>query len=177
GGVFEIGVDVGGAHVMPACSVLPRQELLGLLPSAECPQDAQHVGISDLPDMPLPALPDVVELGSVSANDDVLASEGGQAVGAVVRVVLAADPEESSVQEPNRAGEHALARVPAPSQVHVDPGAQRRQRFGEGLDPFELLAIPLVAPLRVVEVLTPSSVVGSGRLQMTPIVGADPYLG
>src|SRR5439155_20826423 len=115
--------------------------------------------------------------GSVSANEDVRASEGGQAVGAVVRVVLAADPEESSVQEPYRAGEHALARVPAPSQVHVEPGAQRRQRFGEGLDPFELLAVPLVAPLRVVEVLTPSSVVGSGRLQMTPIVGADPYLG
>jgi hypothetical protein len=125
----------------------------------------------------LPALPDEVELGPVSANHHVLAPEGGQPVGAIVRVVLSADPEEPSVQQSNRTGEHPFAGVAAPLEVGVDTSAQGRQRFGEALDAFELLPVPLAAPLRVVEVLTPSRVVGSGRLQMTTIVGADPDVG
>ena len=127
--------------------------------------------------MPLPALPDVIELGSVTPHDDMLAPQGGQPVGAVVRVVLAADPEESPVQQPNRTREHACTRIPSSSEVRVDTSPQGRQRFGEALDAFELLAIPLAPPLGVVEVLTPAGVVGSGRLQMTPIVGTDPDVG
>ncbi len=127
--------------------------------------------------MSLPALPDEVELGPVSANDDVFSTKGGQPVRAVVRVVLSADPEEPAVQEPDRTGEHPFAGVAAPLEVGGDMSAQGRQRFGEALDAFELLPVPLATPLRVVEVLTPSGVVGSGRLQMTPIVGADPDVG
>ncbi len=111
---------------MPSLCVLPGEQLVGSVPSPERPQDSYRVRISDLSDIALAALPDEVELGRpVASHDDVLPPEGGQAEGAVVRIVLSADPEESSVQEPNRAREHAFARVTPPPKIGVDPSAQR----------------------------------------------------
>ena len=82
--------------------------------------------------MAFAALPDEVELGrSVSSHDDVLPPEGGQTVGAIIRIVLSADPEEPSVQEPNRAREHAFAGVTAPAKIGVDPSAQGPERLAK----------------------------------------------
>jgi hypothetical protein len=124
------------------------------------------------------ALPDEVELRRpVPPHDDVFPPEGGQPVGAVVRVVLSPDPEETPVQEPNRAREHAFARAPASAKIGFDPSAQGPQRLGETLDAFELLTVPLAAPIRVVEVLAASRIVRSGSLQVAPLVRADPHVG
>ena len=110
---------------MPSVRFLPGEQLVGSVPSPERPQDPHRVRISDLSDMAFAALPDEVELGrAVPSHDDVLPPEGGQTVGAIVRIVLSADPEEASVQEPNRTGEYAFAGITAPAKIGVDPSAQ-----------------------------------------------------
>src|SRR5205085_8154764 len=93
------------------------------------------------------------------------------------RVALAADPEQPQIEQPERARENALANQPAPRQILDRALTKRRQRASEPDHLVELLAVAVLAPTLVVEILLASRVVLPGRLDVAHRVGADPYVG
>src|SRR3954453_8434011 len=107
-----------------------------------------------------------------------LLAHRGQTVGLVRdRVLLGADPEEASVEQTHRGGQHALARrLVAGLEVRGDALAQLRKRAGEARHVFELLGIAPSAPGGVVAVLLAPGRVDAGRLKMPARVGADPHV-
>ena len=72
----------------------------------------------------------------------------------VVRVLLAADPEHADVEQPHRAGQHALMVNAVGLQVSREPSSQLRQRLRPNRSILlELLPVAMLAPEGVVEVL------------------------
>ncbi len=93
----------------------------------------------------------------------------------LIGVLLAADPEQAHVEQPHRAGENRLtAEVGRVSDVGREVAAEPWQQRREPLHAVELLAVAALAPARVVEVLLAPRCVDAGRLEMTPLVRADP---
>ncbi len=108
---------------------------------------------------------------------DVPALEGGQAEGAVlVGVHVVADPEVAEVEQPDRGGAGPLQRHPLQPEVDQHPLAGLGQRLAEQQHPVELLRVPALAPLRVVEVLAAPGVVGADGLQVAVGVRRDPHV-
>ena len=127
--------------------------------------------------MALGALGLVVEDRRAALDPQVALAQRGEPVGLVlVGVALAADAEEPEVEQPHGAGEHAVADEPAAAEVLDDAAAQLRQRGGEVEHLVELLAVAVLAPFLVVEVLLAPGVVDPGRLDVPVGLRADPDL-
>ena len=138
GGLLEVLVDLRRAHVGPRAAVLEGQQLRPAAAAAlERGDDRERVRVDDALDAPLAALGDVVEDHAevLGVERDVLLAHRGEAVGLVLdRVLLGADAEEAAVEQPHRAGQHALAReLVGGGQLLVDVLAQlaaARRRSG-----------------------------------------------
>src|SRR5262249_18355127 len=106
---------------------------------------------------------------------DVSTLEGREPVTAVlVGVLLAADPEEAAVEQRDREAEDTLTREPVAVE---QPLGRRPQTWKAAREPehlVELLAVALLTPDRVVEILPPAGGVRPHRLQMPVPVAADP---
>ena len=89
-------------------------------------------------------------------------------------VVLPADPEEPEVEQPERARQHPAPGEAGGVQLTGDGSAGRRQAPSHLEHPGVLLAVTVLAPLRVVQVLAPAGGVGADRLQVPALVRADP---
>ena len=91
------------------------------------------------------------------------------------RVLLGADAEEAAVEQPHRAGQHALAgELVGGLQVGLDLLAQPRQRLREARHLVELLGVPAGAPGVVVAVLLAPRGVDAGGLQVPVRIRTDP---
>jgi len=105
----------------------------------------------------------------------VLFPDGGQAEGAVLlRVLLAARPEEPEIDQADRSRENPVPGQAPAFQVTADDLADARQRGPEAPDPVVLGLIPLLTPQVVVPVLAASGRVGADGLDMAQRVDADP---
>jgi len=122
GHVVQVVVDVNAAHVVPGAVRPEREQLLARILAPQ--QRADHrldVAVGHGLDAFLAALDQVGEAEAGSGQPDVLATQRGQPVGAVLLgVLLAADPEEAEVQHPYGARQHALAGEPTTPEVIGD---------------------------------------------------------
>ena len=109
-----------------------------------------------------------------SMCDVPLLDRGKPVTAVVVGVLLAADPEEPEVEQPEGRAQGPFTRHAREREVIGDDGASTRQAGGELQHPFELRLVTSLAPCRVVEVLPSTSVVGTGRLEVTVGERADP---
>ena len=94
----------------------------------------------------------------------------------VVRVLLAADPEEPAVEQRDREREHPVPGERGLAEQPPDPAPRRRQRLGETEHLVELLAVAVLAPRGVVQVLAPPCLVGPDRLKVAVRRRADPHV-
>src|SRR4051794_20649698 len=136
-----------------------------------------YVGIDHRLDPPLAALRRIVEHDRARAlHGHVLLAHRGQPVAVVLhRVVLAADAEEAAVEQPDGAGEHALAAQVIARQVTCHQLAHLRERARKVDHLVELLLVAPLAPALVVEVLLAAGGVESGGLQVAVRERADPH--
>src|SRR4051794_11770662 len=106
---------------------------------------------------------------------EVALPQRGQSVGLVLlRVALAADPEEPEVQKPHRAGQDTLANQSPALEVGVEPIAERGQPAGEVEHAIELQLVPALTPDVVVAVLLSPGGVDAGRLDVPAWMRTDP---
>jgi hypothetical protein len=102
----------------------------------------------------------------------VLFPDGGQAEGAVLlRVLLAARPEEPEIDQADRSREDPVPGQAPALQVTADDLADARQRGPEVPDPVVLSLVPLLTPQVVVPVLAASGRVGADGLDVAQRVG------
>jgi hypothetical protein len=141
--------------------------------------EAVHLGIDDRLQPALAALGRVVEDEHVAGTErHVTALHRRQAVGPVlVRVLLAADPEEAAVEQPHRSGEDTVAARLVIAEAARRDLAQPRQGSRELEHLVELLLVTAGTPAIVVPVLFPSAGVGSDRLDVAVLVRTDPDVG
>ncbi len=173
---FEVLVDVRRPDVDPARAVLVGEQLVAPAAAAlERPQDLGHLWITELLPTALAALGLVVEADLVARDRDVALLHRRDPVGVVLlRVVLGADPKEAEIQQPDRAGEHPVARQALQREVVRHPLAQLRQRAGEADHRIELLAVATLAPAVVVAVLLAPGIVHPRRLDVAHRIWTDP---
>src|SRR4051812_28525154 len=151
--LLDVLVDVGGRHVAPdAVLVLVGEQLLPWpLAPREGRDDRIDLGVGQ-PQGALDAgLGDVVEGdAAVPVDGDVFAPDRREAEGAVLLgVVLPADPEEPEVEQPERARQHPAPGEAGGVQLTGDGSAGRRQAPGHLEHAGVLLAVTVLAPLRV----------------------------
>ena len=153
---LQVLVDLRGLDVGPAAATRPIGEQLVAAAVAilERLDRRYHQRVGDLLLVVERALRLVAEAGDRAADLDVLAPQGREAEGLVLlRVALAADPEEAEVEQLHRTGQDPVSDEAAPGEVGAGALAHRRQRPREGLHLGELLAVARLAPVVVVEVL------------------------
>src|SRR5205085_7166624 len=104
----DVLVDVARAHIVPTILRSVREELRASAPPAfERPHDLRDARVDDRLDAMLAALRDEVEDHLVAVDLRVLLPHRREPVGTVLLGVgFRADPEEASVEEPCRAGQH-----------------------------------------------------------------------
>jgi hypothetical protein len=154
----EVGVDVGATDVAPGAELVAEGEqfLARVVAGEQLLDDGADVGVDEGLQPVLAALRGVLEHDDVTIDADVLAAHRGEAERAVVLgVLLAADPEEAEVEQPERAGQHAVAGQAVLGEVLVDLLTRAGQPVGHGENPLVLLGITLLAPRVVVAVLAP----------------------
>ncbi|GMA35527.1 hypothetical protein GCM10025876_17310 [Demequina litorisediminis] len=106
-----------------------------------------------------------------------LAPHRRQTVRAIVgRVARSSDAEQAAVQQPKGHTEHVFAGKVATRRIGIRDRACGGQARGDGEDPRMLGAIPALTPRGVVQVLPPSRLIRSERLQVTLRVRADPHV-
>ena len=89
-------------------------------------------------------------------------------------VVLAADPEEASIEQPDGAGEHPFTRHPLELHMVRRDSTHARERPCEREHLVELFLVSPLTPLVVVAVLPPAGDIRADRLNVAVRVGADP---
>src|SRR3954453_21862235 len=180
GRVLEVGVDVLRAHVVPRPAALVGEQLLAAAAAAAQPRhDRERAGVHDALHAPLAGLGGVVEdHHSALLDPHVLLAHRGEPVGLVLdRGPLGADAEEPAVEQPHRAGQHALPRQPvARVEIRRHPLAQVRQRGREAHHVVEFLLVAPPPPVVVVAVLLAAGVIDAGRLEVPVRVRADPHV-
>src|SRR5579884_1106435 len=163
---------------MPAPPVAIRQKLLSA--PATAAERADHLHRSGVVDRLGPLysrLGGILEHGLASAHRHVLLVQRGEPDAAViVRVLLAADPEEPDVEQPHRAREDLLVPEPAVADAGRDLAPQLRQETPEPLHPAELRAVAVLPPERVVEVLLAARRIDPCRLEVAEGILTDPHV-
>ncbi len=174
----EVEVHRRGVQVAPAALELVGEQALG--PAAAPPQAVQrdeHLGVVDLDAVLDAGLALEPEDERVLVLRHVPLLEGGQPEGAVgVGVDVAADAEVAEVQQAYGDGVRALQRHPLQPEVTLDRSTGRRELARSRQDAVELHLVALDPPVRVVEVLPPSRVVGADGLDVPVRVRRDPDL-
>ena len=107
-----------------------------------------------------------------------LLAHGGEAVGLVLhRVLLGADAEEAAVEQPHRAGQHAVAgQLVGAVEVPVDHARAASAARARSRASRRTSRSRAGAPLRVVEVLLAAGGVDPRGLQVAARVRADPHV-
>ena len=107
---LDVGVDVLGVNLGPVTAFAVGEQLPRATAALERRHHLEHVWVGDRLHAPDAGLGDVVEDHLLVGDRDVAFEHRGEAVGLVaLGVVLGADPEEAKIEQPYRAGEHALA--------------------------------------------------------------------
>lgn len=102
----------------------------------------------------------------------------GQAIGSVLLgVALGPDAEEPAIEQPDGAGEHALAPERPAAEMPFRGLAQAGQGPREAHHLVELLPVSALPPGGVVEVLSPARCIRPDRLDVAVRIRADPDVG
>jgi len=146
-----------------------------ILPAATAPKQGAHDRVQGrvvqgdrLIDAALGRVP---QLDGVAPQPHVLTAHRSQAEAALVRVgpgriLIAADPERTDVQHPQRRGQHPIAAEPSPVELLADPRPHRGEPPAQPQYPVVLGHVAAASPLVVVAVLAPPGVIGADRLDV-----------
>ena len=127
--------------------------------------------------LPLGALAGVGEDDVPARHRHVVAADGRQAEAPVLgRILLAAGPEETKVDELDRSGQHPIPHQATFPQMPTDHPAQTGKGSAELQHPVLLLPITLLAPGVVVAILAAACRVRAGRLDVARRICADPHV-
>src|SRR5690349_10596085 len=176
GYLAEVVVDVRRGDVVPARPAPVDEQLVPAVPAPpQAPDDRAHLILGHRLLALLGPLGRILEHQLALAQRDVLLPDGGQAEGAVLlRVLLAARPEEPEIDQADRSRENPVPGQAPALHVTADDLADARQHGSEVPDPIVLSLIPLLTPQVVVPVLAASGRVGADGLDVAQRVGADP---
>src|SRR6185437_5220685 len=145
GYLAEVIVDVRRGDVVPARPAPVDEQLVPAVPAPpQAPDDRAHLILGYRLFALLGPLGRILEHQLAMGKRDVLLPDGGQAEGAVLlRVLLAARPEEPEIDQADRSRENPVPGQAPALQVTADDLADARQRGPEVPDPVVLGLVPL----------------------------------
>src|SRR5438067_9290252 len=164
----QIIVDIRRGHVAPAAARPEGEQALAAAPAPlERTHHRVHVAVDDRLFPLLGPLGWVVEDELAAPDAHVLAADGGDAEGAVLRrVLLPAGPEEAEIDQPDGGGEHPVPAQSLSGEMTADHLPQTWQDRAELQHAGMLVAVPLNPPQVVIAVLAAPGRVGADRLDV-----------
>ncbi|MNF74345.1 hypothetical protein D3C84_563750 [compost metagenome] len=119
-----------------------------------------------------------LELDRTAVDLHMSATQGGQAVGAVVPCVLSvADSDQRGIQQGDDGGHDFVAAEAWRGQQRFQLLAQFRQGLAEISQARVFVGVAHFAPARVIAILLAAAGVAAGGLQVTARIGANPHVG
>ena len=176
--LFQVCVDTGGRHITAVSRVVQVLEELLARQVAACTNDAGEPAVVETDFVTLAALASKLKADRRPCDIYVAVAQRGQTKGAIcARVFIVADADEGALEQLHDARQDPGAAEAGLCEIGRGPGANRRQRGGEALQPVELGFIARLSPSRVIAVLLASARVTSRCLQVAAGIRADPDIG